>query len=127
MVEGCQRTVGVLHIKAQVKPLHITLLHTWMWKQSIFASLPLPQNEKCFYAWLWPNIILLIVYTLQVWIEDKFDYMERGQYFELVLFPECLIKIYMTLFSFDKEEAERRIFNTPFRRGDDEYSSEDEK
>ena len=65
--------------------------------------------------------------NFKVWIEDKFDYMERRQYLELVLFPECLIKIYMTLFSFVKEEAERRIFNTPFRKGEDSYSSDDEK
>ena len=55
---------------------------------------------------------------------------ENSDYVWKVLLAECFIKFYMDYFHFGKEEAEKRISETPLRREmgdvDEEESSEDE-
>ena len=40
---------------------------------------------------------------------------QNNDYIWKVLLPECFIKFYMDHFSFDSQEAEARIRNTPLR------------
>ena len=64
----------------------------------------------------------------KVWMKTKREQMDNNEYVWKVLLAECFIKFYMDHFGFEKEEAEKRIRETPLRKTveDDEGSSEDE-
>ena len=64
------------------------------------------------------------------WKRDKTDnlHSEWNDYVSKVLLNECLLKFYMDLFGFGKNEAEIKIHNTPLKRKDLlEMESDDEE
>ena len=66
----------------------------------------------------------------QVWMRNKKEQMDNNEYVWKVLLAECFIKFYMDHFSVSKEEAEKRISETPLRKtegsSDNEDSSDEE-
>ena len=64
----------------------------------------------------------------QVWMKNKKEEMDNNEYVWKVLLAECFIKLYMDYFSVSKQEAEKRISETPLRKtgGDSDDSSDDE-
>ena len=52
-------------------------------------------------------------------MRDNEEKRENNDFIWKVILPECFIKFYMDQFSFNKEEAERRIKNTPLHEKDD--------
>ena len=61
----------------------------------------------------------------QVWMRNKKEQMDCNEYVWKVLLPECFIKFYMDHFKVSKEEAKKRISETPLRGEED--SDEDEE
>ena len=64
----------------------------------------------------------------QVWMKNKKEEMDNNEYVWKVLLAECFIKLYMDYFNVSKQEAEKRISETPLRKtgGDSDDSSDDE-
>ena len=61
----------------------------------------------------------------KVWMRNKKEQMDCNEYVWKVLLPECFIKFYMDHFKVSKEEAKKRISETPLRGEED--SDEDEE
>ena len=53
-------------------------------------------------------------------IFKQWDKKQHGLYVSRVLLPECLIKIYMDHFGLKKNEAEKRISETPLPESDED-------
>ena len=61
----------------------------------------------------------------EVWMRNKKEQMDNNEYVWKVLLPECFIKFYMDHFGLDKVNAERRISETPLKKGKDDHSSDE--
>ena len=53
--------------------------------------------------------LLIINIEFQVWLADMFDQMANGDYFDKVLLPETLTKIYQDFFKVSRKEAVSRL------------------
>jgi len=52
----------------------------------------------------------------KVWMRNKREQMDNNEYVWKVLLAECFIKFYMDHFGLNKQEAEKRISETPLRK-----------
>jgi len=52
----------------------------------------------------------------KVWMRNKREQMDNNEYVWKVLLAECFIKFYMDHFGLNKQEAEKRIGETPLRK-----------
>ena len=55
----------------------------------------------------------------QVWMRNKREQLNNNEYIWKVLIAELFIKIYMDFLNVSKQEAEKRISETPLKGDDD--------
>jgi len=63
----------------------------------------------------------------KVWMRNKREQMDNNEYVWKVLLAECFIKFYMDHFGVDKNEAEKRISETPLRKSENDSDSESDE
>merc|ERR1711923_605601 len=63
----------------------------------------------------------------EIWMKTSKERADNLEYVSSVLMPECLIKFYSSFFQISKEEAVKRIKETPLDEDEDDDSGNESK